>query len=77
MNKILTWIKVNIASLVNAVQLVVKALKELLTAVINLLSIFFPVVGSQKLVLLVRAALEWVDAKLEWIKTKLVLIPVI
>jgi hypothetical protein len=75
--KIFTWIKVNIATLVNALQLVVKALKELLTAIVNLISIFLPAAGAEKIVLVIRAGLEWVDAKLEWIKTYFKLIPVI
>jgi hypothetical protein len=77
MIKIFTWLKVNLASVVGALQLVVKAIKELLTASVNLLSIFFPAIAAQKLVLVIRAALEWLDSKLELIKTKLNLIPVV
>jgi phage-related protein len=75
--KIWTWIKVNAATVINALQLVVKAIKELLTSVINLISIFLPTVGAQKIVLAIRAFLEWVDSGLEWIKEKLNLIPLI
>jgi phage-related protein len=75
MIKIWTWIKVNIASLVGIIQLVIKALKELLTAIVNLLSIFFPVIGSQKVVLWIRSILETLDNLIE--KAKPYLIPII
>lgn len=75
--KIWTWLKVNLASVINALQLVVKALKELLTAFVNLISIIFPTAGAQKVVLAIRSALEWVDSGLEWVKEKLKLIPII
>lgn len=73
--KILAWAKVNLASLLGALQLVIKAAKELLTAIVNLISIILPTVGAQKIVLAIRAALEWLDAQIE--KLKVQLIPVI
>jgi len=73
--KILAWAKVNLASLLGALQLVIKAAKELLTAIINLISLILPTVGAQKIVLAIRAALEWLDAQIE--KLKVQLIPVI
>jgi len=73
--KILAWAKVNLASLLGALQLVIKAAKELLTALVNLISIILPTVGAQKIVLAIRAALEWLDAQIE--KLKVQLIPVI
>jgi hypothetical protein len=75
--KVFTWIKVNIASLINALQLVVKALKELLTAIVNLISIILPAAGAQKIVLAIRAALEAVDGWLEALKSWMHLIPLI
>lgn len=70
--KIFTWIKVNLASIVGISQAIIKALKEVLTAVVNLLSIIFPVVGSQKLVLAIRAILEAVDNWIEKVKPYLI-----
>jgi len=73
--KILAWAKVNLASLLGALQLVIKAAKELLTAIVNLISLILPTAGAQKIVLAIRAALEWLDAQIE--KLKVQLIPVI
>jgi phage-related protein len=72
MIKIWTWIKVNIASILGISQAVIKALKEVLTAVVNLLSIFFPVIGSQKVVLTIRAVLETIDGWIEKLKPYLI-----
>ena len=72
MGKILTWIKVNLASIVGIVQACIKALKEVLTAIVNLLSIFFPVIGSQKVVLWIRNALKTLDGRIEKIKPYLI-----
>lgn len=73
--KILTWIKANIAGILGMVQAVIKALKEVLTAVVDLLSIFFPAAGAQKVVLAIRAGLEAIDGWIE--KLKPYLIPVV
>jgi hypothetical protein len=70
--KLWTWLKVNLASIIGAAQLVIKALKELLTAIINLISIFFPAAGAQKFVLALRAGFEAVDAFIEKIKPYLI-----
>jgi len=40
--KILTWLRTNGATLIGCLQAIVKALKELLTAVVALISIFMP-----------------------------------
>ena len=70
--KVFTWIKANLASVIGALQLVIKALKELLTAIVNLISIFLPTAGAQKIILAIRAGLEAVDAWLEKIKSYLI-----
>lgn len=73
MVKILTWISMNLASILAAIQIVIKILKELLTAIVNLVSIAFPVVASEKVVLKIRAVLNTAD---DWItKIKDALIP--
>ena len=71
--KVWTWLKVNIASIIGITQAVIKAVKEVLTAVVNLLSIFFPAVGSEKLVIYIRFVLESFDNWIE--KAKPYLIP--
>lgn len=75
MNKILSWIKVNLASVLGITQAVIKALKELLTAVVNLISIFIPTIAAQSIVLKIREILEVIDGWIE--KIKVYLIPVI
>lgn len=70
--KIITWILANGATLLGCLQAVIKALKELLTGVINLLSLFMPQVASAKLVEIVRGALNKVDEGVEFIKKYLV-----
>lgn len=68
MSKIITWILANGATLLGCLQAVIKALKELLTGVVNLISIFLPGVASKKLVDIVRGALNAVDDVIEKIK---------
>ena len=73
--KIIAWLKVNGASVLGIAQLLIKALKEVLTAIVNLISIVLPTIGAQKIVLAIRAFLEMVDGWIE--KIKPYLIPVI
>jgi hypothetical protein len=70
--KIFTWIKANIASILGISQAVIKALKEVLTAVINLASIFFPSAGAEQVVLTIRDILNWFDNALETLKGYLI-----
>ena len=70
--KVFTWVKVNLASVLGITQAVIKALKEVLTAVINLISIFFPVVATEKFVTVIRDILNWFDEIIEWLKIKLI-----
>jgi len=74
MTKILTWIKVNLASVLGMIQASIKAVKEVLTAVINLISIFIPAIAAQKIVLKIRGMLETLDGWIEKIKPYLVLV---
>jgi hypothetical protein len=75
--KVGIWLKVNLATLINAVQLLIKALKEVLTAIVNLLSLFLPTIAAQKVVLAIRAGLEIVDGWLEKLKEYFKLVPII
>jgi len=72
MMKIFTWILANGATLLGCLQAVIKALKELLTGVVNLLSLFIPAATSAKLVEIVRTALNKVDEGIEFIKKYLI-----
>lgn len=72
MAKIITWVMLNGATLLGCLQAVVKAVKELLTGVVNLVSIFLPDAGSKKIVEIVREALNKVDDVIESIKEFLI-----
>ena len=72
MFKIVTWVMANGATLLGLVQAVIKALKELLTGVVNLISLFLPQATANKAVKVVREALNKVDAIIEQIKGYLI-----
>jgi hypothetical protein len=72
MLKIWTWILANGATLLGCIQALIKAIKELLTGVINLISIFVPGILAQKWVDAVRNALNVVDGWIEKIKEYLI-----
>jgi len=69
--KIFTWIMANAASVLGALQAILKAVKELLTAVVNLVSIFLPAVASHVLVMKIRGFINIIDSGIEWVKDKL------
>lgn len=69
--KIFTWIMANAASVLGALQAILKAVKELLTAVVNLVSIFLPAAASNALVDKVRGFVNIIDDGIEWVKDKL------
>ena len=71
MGKIFTWILANGASILGILQAIVKAIKELLTAVVNLLSIFIPSDKIEDVVMVVRNVLNKIDEWIEIIKEKL------
>lgn len=66
--KIITWILVNGATLLGVLQAIVKAVKEVLTGVVNLLSLFMPAEAAEKAVMAVRNALNAVDGWIEKLK---------
>jgi hypothetical protein len=66
--KIIAWIKANGASIIGCLQALIKAVKELLTAVLNLLSIFFPAAAIQRVIEAVRDFLNKIDGWLELAK---------
>ena len=68
MTKIIVWVMANGATLLGVLQAIVKAIKELLTGVVNLLSLFMPADVAEAAVQTVRGAMNWVDDILETIK---------
>jgi hypothetical protein len=68
MSKIITWILANGATLLGCLQAVIKAIKELLTGVVNLLSLFIPQIIANKIVTAVRNVLNLIDDGIEKIK---------
>mgnify|MGYP001599024616 FL=1 len=70
--KIITWILANGATLLGCLQAVVKAVKELLTGVVNLLSLFIPQVAAKKAVTIVRNAMNKIDDGIEFVKKYLI-----
>jgi len=63
--KIYTWVKMNGATIVATLQLVVKAIKETLTAILNFVSLILPTASVEAFILKIREALNKVDAVLE------------
>lgn len=70
--KVATWIMANGATLLGLVQAIIKALKELLTGVVNLLSLIMPQAAAGKWVEAVRGAFNKVDDVIEQIKALLI-----
>ena len=72
MGKVITWVMLNGATLLGCLQAVVKAVKELLTGLVNLVSLFIPAEKAEDAVKVVRAALNKVDEVIESIKDFLI-----
>ena len=73
MVKIITWIGLTIASILGITQAVVKFIKEVLTAVVNILFPLFPDGGKfETVVTAVRAFVEKADTWIENIKKVLI-----
>jgi len=69
MVKILNWIRVNGASVIGIAQAVIKLLKEILTAMVNILFPLFPDDGAfERTVMVIRSWVEKIDGVLEKIK---------
>lgn len=72
MGKVITWVMLNGATLLGVLQAIVKAVKELLTGVVNLVSLFIPADKAEKAVLAVRAVLNKIDEVIESVKDFLI-----
>ena len=70
-SKIGVWVMANGATLIAILQSIVKAIKELLTGVVNLLSLFMTKEAAEKCVKVVRDIMNKIDDILEKIKEKL------
>jgi hypothetical protein len=66
--KIFTWLLANGATLLGLVQAIVKAVKELVTGIVNLLSLFMTQEQADIAVATVRSALNWIDNAIENLK---------
>lgn len=68
MAKIITWIMLNGATLLGVLQAIIKAIKELVTGVVNLLSIFMTAEAAEVSVKTLRGLLNKVDEAIEKVK---------
>ena len=67
--KLLSWAKLNLVSILGILQGIVKVIKEVATAIVNILFPLIPSTKFQKVVLLVRSIANKVDDILEKIKS--------
>lgn len=68
MSKVISWVLVNGATLIGVLQAIVKAIKELVTGVVNLLSLFLTAEAAEVSVKTVRGILNTIDDALEKVK---------
>ena len=69
--KLIVWVMANGATVLAVLQSIVKAIKELLTGVVNLLSLFMTKEAAEKAVKVVRDIMNKIDEWIEVIKEKL------
>ena len=69
--KVINWVMLNGATLLGLAQSIVKAVKELLTGVINLLSLVIPASAAQALVEKARDFMNVIDGWIEKLKSYL------
>lgn len=69
MNKLLSWLPKNLATILGIIQALVKLLKEILTGVVNILYPVIPSAKFQELVEKVRGFVNLIDAWIEKIKS--------
>lgn len=70
--KIIAWVGANGATVLGGIQVILKAIKEILTGVVNILSLFMTHDAAEKVVKAVRGAVNFVDGIVEKIKGYLV-----
>ncbi len=69
-DKLVLWLKANLGTVLGATQAILKGIKEILTGVMNLLSIVMPAAKAQEIVMKIRDFINVIDAKIEEIKDK-------
>jgi len=69
--KLIVWVMANGATVLAVLQSIVKAIKELLTGVVNLLSLFMTKEAAEKAVKVVRDIMNKIDELIEKLKEKL------
>lgn len=68
-SRILKWLPLNLISILGIVQAVIKVIKELLTAIVNLIFPFVPDSGKfEKIVIATREAVNKIDEVIQKIK---------
>lgn len=70
-NKILTWLRANLGSILGIAQAALKAVKEILTAIVNFLSLITPAKKAQEAVEWLRDKVNWLDGIVEDWKEKI------
>jgi len=69
--KIVSWIRLNLATVCGAVQAILKGIKEILTGAVNLISLFMPQQKADDLVSVVRDVVNVIDDIVGRIKNKI------
>jgi hypothetical protein len=72
MVKVISWLMVNGASILGFLQVILKGIKEILTGVVNLISIFLSEEKAEKLVKSIRGFINKADTVVEVIKEFLI-----
>ena len=71
MNKVVTWLRVLLGTVIGLVQVGLKAVKEVLTGVINVLSLIVPAKKAQAIVVQIRTYVNVIDGKFEALKAEI------
>ena len=69
--KISNWLRANLAGILGVTQAFLKMLKEVVTLVVDFLSLLIPAAQAQETVVNLRNAINKIDAVVETIKAKL------
>ena len=72
MFKIFMWLGANIATIIGVLQAIVKLVKEIITGVVNIISLFMTKEQAEATVATLRGIINTVDEVLEWVKSKLI-----
>ncbi len=70
--KVITWVMANGATLLGLIQAIVKAVKELLTGIVNLISLILPQSTADDAVAKVRDFMNKIDDVIETVKGYLI-----